>query len=490
MDIYKNLQQNIDHIETLFEGSGDIIKRKIPIGKSPNMFGYIVMVDNLANSTLIETAVVRPLLYSVRPNLHDNSYVAGDVLTTLTNSGILAPDISEESDLTKVIDAILSGDTALFVHNQPKAIIIASRGWTSRGVPTAETEIVVQGSKEAFSESMRTNTMLLRRRIRDTGMVVAQQQIGKRTKTDIALVYIKDLVRPQVLEELNARLGNINTDTILDIGYIEQFIEDSYLSPFPQCQITERPDKVASAILEGRIAIIADNSPFVMVVPCVMACFFQSPEDYYGRFEIMSLTRMLRYGAAVLAVVLPGLYLAIALYSPNMIPTELLQTMVAARANVPFPAVVEIMLMDGAFELLREAGIRLPSAIGSTIGVVGGIIIGQAAVEAGLVSPIVVIIVALTAICGFTLPSVSLTAGVRLSKYLLIASAAALGLFGFWLGVLFILIHLASLKSFGFPYLFPFVSSDVNDYSDLKDTIVRLPLFMMKRKPVFVKPRK
>jgi spore germination protein len=381
----------------------------------------------------------------------------------------------------------MSGDTALFIGNEKKVLVVASRGFASRGVPTAETEIVVQGSKEAFSESLRTNTMLLRRRIRDTSMIVAQQQIGKRTKTDIALVYIKDLVRPTVLETVTNRLNRINTDTILDIGYLEQFIEDDYKSPFPQCQITERPDKVASAILEGRIAIIADNSPFVMIVPCLINCFFQSPEDYYGRFEIMSLSRILRYFAAIVAVVLPGLYLAIALYSPNMIPTELLYTMTAARANVPFPAIVEILIMDIAFERLRDAGIRLPSAIGSTIGVVGGIIIGQAAVEAGLVSPIVVIIVALTAICGFTLPSISLTAGIRLSKYLLIAGAAFLGLFGFWLGVIFILIHLASLKSFGFAYLFPFVSSDVNEYSDLKDSVIRLPLFMMGKKAVFAK---
>jgi len=309
--------------------------------------------------------------------------------------------------------------------------------------------------------------------------------VGKRSKTDVALLYIRDLARPAVVEEVQRRIKTINTDAILDIGYLEQYIEDDYYSLFPQGHITERPDKAAAALLEGRLVIIADNSPFVLIVPTVIASFFQSPEDYYGRFQIMSLTRALRYFGGLVAATLPGLYLAIALYNPNMIPTEIMFNITAARANVPFPALVEILIMDTAFELLREAGIRLPSAIGSTIGVVGGIIIGQAAVEAGLVSPIVVIIVALTAICSFTLPNVSLVGGIRISKYLLIVGGALLGLLGFWLGVIIILIHLASLKSFGFPYLYPFVSSNENNYSDLKDTIFRPPLFMMKKRPIF-----
>lgn len=487
MKIFKNLTENIEYIENTYGGSGDIIKRKFPIGEKGNVYGYVVLIDNLANSTLIESSVIQPLIYYMRMAGPDVSYATGDILKILTNNGILAVDIREETYIKNVSVAVMSGDTALFIHGQPKALIIASRGFASRGVPTAETEIVVQGSKEAFSESLRTNTMLIRRRVRDEGLVIAQQQIGKRTKTDIAIVYIKDLVREQVIEQVKLRLKRIKVDTIFDIGYIEQYIEDDYLSPFPQGQTTERPDKAASAILEGRVVIICDNSPFVLIVPCVISSFFQSPEDYYGRFEIMSLSRILRYFAAILGTVLPGLYLAIILYNPNMIPTELLITMASARYNVPFPAIVEILIMDTAFELLREAGIRLPSAIGSTIGVVGGIIIGQAAVEAGLVSPIVVIIVALSAICGFTLPSISLTAGVRISKYLLIIGGAFLGLVGFWLGVLIILIHLASLKSFGFSYLYPFVSSNVNDYNDLKDTIVRLPLFLMKKKPIFAK---
>lgn len=487
MEISKNLEHNIKYIESLFENSGDIIKRKFPIGEEKSIWAYIILIDNLASAQLIESAVIHPLIYNIRRTRPNISYTTEDILEALVHGGIMATDLREETDFNATLHAVLSGDTAFFLDGVNKALIIASRGWASRGVPTAETEIVVQGSKEAFSESMRTNTMLLRRRVKDVNLVVFQEIIGNRTKTDIALVYLKDRVRTQVLTEVKKRLAKINTDAIFDIGYLEQFIEDDFLSPFPQGQVTERPDKAASAILEGRIVIVADNSPFVLIVPCVLSCFFQSPEDYYGRFEIMSLSRMLRYFAAIIATVLPGLYLSIALYSPNMIPTELLLAMTQSRESVPFPAIIEILLMDTAFELLREAGIRLPSAIGSTIGVVGGIIIGQAAVEAGLVSPIVVIIIALTAICGFTLPSINLTAGVRISKYLLIAGGAFLGLLGFWIGVLIILIHLASLKSFGFPYLYPFVSANLSNNKDIRDTIIRPPLFLLGKKSIFSK---
>ena len=484
MEINKNLETNIDNLDKIFGESDDISKRLFPVGMYNLTKAYIIYIDNLANSDFISKTVVTSLMFNIRL-VKPSCFSSKDVFTALINGGITAPDIREEKDFNNVVIAIQSGDTALFLDGHDFALIIASRGWQSRGVPTAETEVVLQGSKEAFSESMRTNTVLIRRRIRDNNLVIRQTQLGRRSRTDIAIAYIKDIVRPDVLNEVQQRLDKIDIDAILDIGYIEQLIEDDWKSPFPQCQITERPDKVASSLLEGKIAIISDNAPFALIVPSVITCFFQSPEDYYGRFEIMSLSRLLRYLGCVVAITLPGLYLAIALYNPNMIPTEIMFRMAEARQTVPFPALVEIMIMDTAFELLREAGIRLPSAIGSTIGVVGGIIIGQAAVEAGFVSPIVVIIVALTAICGFTLPNVSLVGGIRISKYLLILGGAFFGLIGFWVGLIFILIHLASLKSFGFPYLFPFVSSDINGYSDLKDTLVRPPLFWMNKRPFF-----
>jgi spore germination protein len=332
---------------------------------------------------------------------------------------------------------------------------------------------------------LRINTALVRRRIRDPKLKVKQARVGERSKTDLAFLYIEGIARPAVIEAVEKRIADINIDAILDSGSLEQLIESNWLSPFPQAQLTERPDKAASAILEGRIAIIVDNSPFALIVPVTLNCFFHSSEDYYNRWQIMSLTRFIRFAAALMAVGLPGLYIAVATYHPSMIPMLMTTKIAAASQNVPFPAIIEILLMDAAFELLREAGVRLPGAVGGTIGIVGGLIIGQAAVEAGVVSPIVVIIVALTGVAAFAIPHVSLVYGFRLIKYFVLLLSAFLGFFGFWVGLLFVLTHMASLRSFGIPYLMPFAARELNSHSEVKDSVFRLPLFMLKKRPFF-----
>lgn len=488
MQISKVLKENIEYVEKTYEDCGDVIKRKFAIGKNKDIWVYTLYVDNMSEANDVQFTIIRPLINDNRLTISDTSSIGKDIFQILKNNNIMSPDIREAADFDDIHVSIMSGDTALFVDGSDNVLIVATRGWPNRGVQNTDTEIVVQGSKEAFSEVFRINTVLIRRRIRDTNLKVKQLRTGKRSQTDLAIVYLEDVVRQDVLNNLLEKIDNIDIDAILDVGYIEQYIERDYLSPFPQGQVTERPDKAASAILEGRIVVVVDNTPFVLIVPSTLNCFFQSSEDYYQRFEIMSFTRIIRYIASVVAITLPGLYLAVALYNPSMIPPEIMFKIAESRQNIPFPAVVEIVVMDIAFELLREAGIRLPLAIGSTIGVVGGIIIGQAAVEAGLVSPITVIIIALTGVCGFAIPNVSLVSGIRLSKYLIIFTSAILGLFGFWIGILILLIHLASLKSFGFPYLLPFVSSDLNGYADLKDSIIRMPLFTMKKRPIFSNP--
>ena len=273
-----------------------------------------------------------------------------------------------------------------------------------------------------------------------------------------------------------------------DSGYMEQLLEKRQYSPFPQLQMTERPDKTASALLEGRIALLVDNTPYALLLPSTLNTFFQAAEDYYDRWEIMSFIRLIRYAAALLAVALPGLYIAFSVYHPQLMPTALALKVAATRQAIPFSVVGEVLIMELAFELLREAGIRLPSPVSSTIGIVGGIIIGSAAVEAGLVSPAVVIVSALTGICSFVIPNISIVSGLRISKYLVIFLAAVLGLFGVWAALLLLLAHLASLTSYGIPYLYPFCSSSVNDDTDWEDSILRLPLSKMKRRPIFAKP--
>ena len=268
---------------------------------------------------------------------------------------------------------------------------------------------------------------------------------------------------------------------MLDSGYIEQFIEDNPYSPFPQIATTERPDEVAGELYEGRVVILVDNSPFALIIPTTINSLFQSPEDYYDRWIISSVLRVIRFTASLLALVMPSLYVVFTSYHTGILPTKLVLSIAASREGVPFPAIVEAFIMEFTLELLREAGLRLPSAIGNTIGIVGGLIIGEAAVRAGIVSPIMVIIVAITAIASFANPSYNLSVGFRLLRFTLIAASGILGLYGLVLGLILILVHLVRLKSFNEPYLTPFVAVNWSDY---KDTIYRAPLYKMVKRPI------
>lgn len=480
----KNLEANIKYIENAFKDCDDIVKRKFAIGENSDIWVYMIYTDNIVKSDVIEESILTNLMN--RAEITSKSL--DGMLVRLNDEAISIGEMKEVFTYEDVFNAVLLGDTALLMDGNDDALIASTKGWPTRGVQKAETEVVVQGPKDSFNESASTNIVLVRRRIRDTRLKVKRKKIGTRSKTDVAVMYMEDIVRDDVLKETMDRLNGIDVDAILDSGYIEQLIEKDWLSPFPQMQMTERPDKAASAVLEGRVVVIVDNSPFVIMIPATLNTFFQSAEDYYDRWEIMSFLRIIRFFAAFVAVTLPGIYIALTVYHPSMIPTNLALKIAGAREQVPFPAVVEVLIMEFAFELLREAGIRLPAPVSSTIGIVGGIIIGQAAVEAGIVGPIVVIVAALTGICTFVIPNTSLVSGLRLCKYLIIFMSSIFGLYGVWLGIIILLIHLAGLKSFGIPYLYPFCSGGVNEYSDLKDSIIRFPTFMMKKRPIFANP--
>ena len=298
-----------------------------------------------------------------------------------------------------------------------------------------------------------------------------------------------ELVYPGLLAEIERRLECFEIDGVLDSGVLEQLTEERWYSPFPQFQTTERPDRAAMAILEGRVVLLSDNSPVGLLLPTDYNSFIKTSDDYYNRWGIASLERLLRYVASFLAMALPGLYLAVTNFHTQILPTTLLLSFAEARAGVPFPAVIEVLLMELSFELLREAGVRLPGTMGNTIGIVGGLIIGQSAVEANLVSPIVVIVVAFTALCSFAIPSEEFATAFRLLKFFFIAICAWLGFFGFLVGMLGVLIHLSQLKSFGIPYLMPFVGADLNDYEDERDFLWRQPLHKLKMRPIYARQR-
>ena len=331
------------------------------------------------------------------------------------------------------------------------------------------------------------NTALIRRRIRDTRLKVIQKQIGTRSKTDYALMYIEDLVQKDILNKIQKQMDKICVDGIFDNGMLQQYLEKDSKTPFPLYQLTQRPDKVASSIMEGRIAVVLDNSPMVLLLPVTFNVFFQASDDYYNRWEITTFVRILRYVAAIISIGLPGFYVAIAGFHPEVLPTPFLLALISAREGVPFPVIVEVLLMELSFELLREAGIRLPGQLGGTMGVVGGLIVGQAAVDAHLVSTIVVIVVALTAIATFSIPNELFTSAFRLMKFFLIILCAFWGLYGFFLGFLAIFIHLFYLENYGVPYAHPMVEERGRLSTAFQDFMVRYPLKRMKYRPEFTK---
>lgn len=345
----------------------------------------------------------------------------------------------------------------------------------------------MRGPRDSFNESLRTSTALIRRRIKDPKCKIVQNKFGQRSRTDYALIYMEDLVEKKVLDAVQDQLEAYETDAIYDSGMLEHFMNQKWYSPFPVIQSTERPDKVASSLLEGRVAIIVDNSPEVLLLPATFNTFFQASDDYYNQWSVATFARILRYMASILAIGLPGFYIAITSFHLEMLPTELLLAIAQARSAITFPVVLEVLLMELEFELLREAGIRLPGQMGNTIGIVGGLIVGQAAVEAGLVSTIVVIVVALAALASFTIPNESFASAYRLLKFFLIFVSAIWGLYGFVLGMLLLAIHLSGMTSYSIPYMTPAVSSGTGEYESSKDFILRLPIYLMRKRPVFTK---
>ena len=390
--------------------------------------------------------------------------------------------------MEEAVRGILIGDAVVFVEGFAGALKIPDKGYPNMGIGTSDTEKVVRGSNESFTESEKANTALIRKRIRNPKLKVKEFQVGVRSCTNVALVYIDDLAAPELVEEAHRRLTEYEIDGVMDSGVMEQLAEDVWYSPFPQFQSTRRPDRAAMSVLEGKVVVLVDNSPLALLLPADVNSFLKTTDDYYNRFHMATFARLLRYVSAFFSLTLPGLYLAVTNFHTQILPTPLLISFWKARIGVPFPAALEVLLMELSFELLREAGVRLPGAMGNTIGIVGGLIIGQAAVDANLVSPIVVIVVAFTALCSFAIPNEEFAFSFRILKFLMIALSAWLGFFGFLIGMFMILVHMAGLKSFQTPYLSPYVGAQLNGYQDEKDALVRFPLRMLWKRPIYANP--
>ena len=478
-EISTQIQKNIDAYKALFADCADIKMREMMLGSGKNRKCFLAYIEVAVSNILVENTALGQLIAALEHMPQEK------INRTLDTNALGIADVTPYKYLEDAAAGMLTGDAILFIDGYGKALKIADKGYPGMGVQEPDSEKVIRGSKEGFTDSIKTNTALIRKRIRSTKVKEEEIQEGVRSHTAIDLVYMKDLAYPDVLAEIKKRLQRFEVDGILDSGVLEQLAEEKWYSPFPQFQPTERADRAAMSLLEGRAVVLSDNSPVGLILPTDYNSFIKTSDDYYNRWEIASFERLIRYVSSFFALTLPAFYLAITNFHTQILPTSLLLSFANAREGVPFPAVLEVLLMELSFELLREAGVRLPGAMGNTIGIVGGLIIGQAAVDANLVSPIVVIVISFTALCSFAIPNEEFATAFRLLKFVLIGLSAWLGYFGLLTGLLGILIHLSRLRSFGIPYLTPFVGADLNDYQDERDILWRLPLRFLKKRPIY-----
>lgn len=477
LKISNNLQTNIDNVNNLLDKPDDLKTRTLTFGDT-SVQGTLVYIEGIIDPQSVQLGILANL--EQVQHFPDNGKELFEFIYT---KEIANNDVRKAQNFDELSLALLSGFSILFIDQVNEALMIQTIGGQYRGIEEPVTETLIRGSRTGFVENIEINLALIRRRAKDPDLRFKTHIAGERSQTSIVIAYVDGIINPALLNEINRRIETIDIDIIQESGYVEEWIEDSFLSPFPQMLSTERPDKVVAAIMQGKAAIIIDGTPFVLILPINFANVLQSPEDYYERWTIGSLLRMLRYLGAFVSIFLPALYVALIALQPALLPTHLVFSIAGTREGVPFPPVVEALLMVVTMELLQEAGARLPQTIGQTIGIVGGLVIGEAAVQAGIVSPIMVIVIALTAIANFSIPSYSVAISFRIVRFAFIFAAAAFGLYGIILIYIMINVHFVNLKSFGVPYsssYAPFFSSDWND------VVVRTPLQAMNKRPGFM----
>ena len=475
--ISPRLEDNIAAMRELFRNDSDFVIREFVIPAAAKKKAALFCIDGLVSIESIKEGVLGPLMIESR-KMQDYKKTKLNSIADIVNFFLVSPEIKTSDSLEAGCEACLIGDTVLMVDGFAELVCFNTKGFEKRSVSEPQTETVVRGPREGFTEVLRVNTSLIRRKIKNSSLRMDTMTIGTRTNTLVCLTYIDDIANPELIREVKRRLGTINTDAILNSGYIDELIEDSTYSIFQTINYSEKPDIVAARLLEGRCALVVDGSPFVLTMPMLFIECFQSPEDYAVRSYYATFLRIMRLIAFFVSLVAPAVYVALTTFHQELIPTPLLFTIAASSEGLPFPSTAETAIMLITFEILKEAGIRLPKPVGQAISIVGALVMGQAAIQAGIVGAPVVIVIAITAVSSFVSPVVSDSTAI-LRWYLLLLTSI-MGGFGIAIGLLTILIHLASLESFGSVYLHPFLPLYA---ADLKDSIVRVPLWEMRTRP-------
>lgn len=471
-----DLDETIRNIRTELGESPDLKVRRLQIGGARSFQAAAIHISGLADPSAVNEFVIGSLLAEPQKLPEDTANPA--MVQAVLLDGILELGDAEVTEgWNDLLLAVLSGDTAVLIEGCMSAVLCDTKGGEKRSVEEPSSQMVVRGPKDGFVESVATNISLIRRRIKSPKLRLEYTRIGTETQTHIAILYMKEIAGEDLVEEVRSRLNKISMDEVLESGFIEELIQDKTFTPFPTIYNSERPDVAAGNLLEGRVVIIIDGTPFALIMPAVFTQFFQSAEDYSQRFDIAILMRIVRYVSFIVLLLGPSVYIALTTYHYEMIPTTLLINLLSQRETVPFPAFVEALLMEGAFEILREAGVRMPRVIGQTVSVVGALILGSAVVEAGIITPIMVIVVALTGIASFAIPAYNMAIAGRIIRFGFLLLGGMFGFYGITLGLIVLVAHMNSLRSFGIPYLSPFVPLSVKGQ---KDTLLRLPLWLMK----------
>lgn len=478
-----SLQENLQSLKQTFAQCADITFREFNINAKEPIKATLIYFQEITDAKKISEHMLEPMMHEVSGTEDDGQPIDQRIIHYVRSRLSTAAGVGTTQDMSEVTKGVLDSKVALLVDGTSTALLMDAHGGRSRTISEPDSEPVVRGPKDGFVESLDTNIMLLRRRIRTSLFKIETLEIGDLTRTQIAVCYIQGITNDSIVEEVKLRLRRIKMDGILASGYIEEMIQDESISNFPLIFSTERPDRVAGCLLEGRVAILVDNTPVSLVVPCTFSIMLQASEDYYANAEFSTFIRILRFIGLNFALMLPALTVAVFSFHQELIPLPLLATVAGARQELPLPIFVEILAMEITFELLREAGVRLPKTVGQAISTVGGIVIGQTAVNAGFVSPLSVIVVALTAISSFTIPNYTAGTSIRILRFFLLFCATALGIVGIMFALMLILFHLNSLRSFGVPYLSPFAPYSPRDF---KDTIVRAPWWAMLTRPRLV----
>jgi spore germination protein len=469
--INSDLNNNIAKIKSMFSDTPDLIVRYLVI-KQTHSQAALIYLNGITDTKAVNNHVLHPLIFE-----DGLDYRQADIRISLGH-------IEETKMWSKIESAILNGQCVLFVDKQSEAYIYDTPNFPKRSIEDTPIESSLTGAHIGFSETGSDNVALIRKQIHNRELKIKEMTVGSRGKTKVSILYLADVVNPDVLKELEERIKQVNVDSILNAGVLAEYIEDNPYSPFPQLLLTERPDFAALEILQGRIATVVDRSPSVIIGPVTFDTFFKTTDDYSSRWMTASFIRLIRYLGFLIAIFLPSVYIAIISFHFEIIPLKLLLSLGASRERIPFPPYIEAFIMELTLEMLREAGVRLPAKIGQTVGIVGGIVIGQAAVEAGIVSNIMVIIVALTAIASFIIPNYDMGSAIRIVRFPMMILASLFGFVGITVGLMILLAHFIEQESLGTPYGSPITPMR---FSDWKDVFIRLPQWSLEKRPTSTK---